>query len=80
MSVSLLLLLLPLWRAQLTLLGGSGEVNSLDFCPASPWLLLLPVRTFFTMKGGDSESANLTLPTLKTFLEARSENVSGDKQ
>ena len=46
----------------------------------SPWLLLLPVRTFFTMEGGDSEFANFTLPTLKTFLEARSQNVSGKKQ
>ena len=81
MSISLLLLLLALWRVQLTLLGGLGEVvNSLDLCPASPWLPLLPVRTFFTMKGGDSEFANFTLPTLKTFLEACGQNVSGNKQ
>ena len=60
------------------LLGDSGGfVNSLDFCPAS---LLLPVRTFFTMAGGDSEFANFTLPTIKAFLEARSHNVSGNKQ
>ena len=45
-----------------------------------PWLLLLPVGTFFTMEGGDSEFANSTLPTLKAFLEARSHNVSGNKQ
>ena len=45
-----------------------------------PWLLLLPVRTFFTMEGGDSEFANFTLPTLKAFFEARSHNVSGNKQ
>ena len=45
-----------------------------------PWLLLLPVRTFFKMEGGDSEFANFTLPTLKAFLEARSHNVSGNKQ
>ena len=32
------------------------------------------------MEGGDSEFANITLPTLKTFLEARSQNVSGNKQ
>ena len=38
------------------------------------------MRTFFTMEGGDSEFANLTLPTLKAFLEARSQNVSGNKQ
>ena len=53
----------------------AGVVNSLDFCPAS---LLLPVRTFFTMAGGDSEFANFTLPTIKTFLEARSQNVLYD--
>ena len=68
-----------------SLLGDSGGfVNSLDFCPASlnlsPWLLLLPVRTFFTMEDGDSEFANFTLPTLKGFFEARSHNVSGNKQ
>ena len=68
----------------MTLLGDSGGVvNSLDFCTASlkslEWLLLLPVRTFFTMEGGDSEFANLTLPTLKVFLEARSQNMSGNK-
>ena len=32
------------------------------------------------MEGGDSEFANFTLPTLKTFLEACSHNVSGNKQ
>ena len=32
------------------------------------------------MEGGDSEFANLTLPALKAFLEARSQNVSGNKQ
>ena len=37
-------------------------------------------RTFFTMEGGDSEFANFTLPTLKAFFEARSHNVSGNKQ
>ena len=59
-------------------MGDSGVVvNSLDFCQAS---LLLPVRTFFTMEGGDSEFANFTLPTLKVFLKARSHNVSGNKQ
>ena len=52
-------------------MGDSGRVvNSLDFSPASlksPWLLLLPVRTFFTMEGVDSEFANFTLPALKDF-------------
>ena len=46
----------------------------------STWLLLLLVHTFFTMEGGDSEFVNITLPTLKTFLEARSLNASGNKQ
>ena len=32
------------------------------------------------MKSGDSEFENFTLPTLKTFLDARSQNVSGNKQ
>jgi len=43
-------------------------------------MLLLPVRTFFTMEDGDSKFANFTLPTLKAFFEAHSHNVSGNKQ
>ena len=36
----------------LEVLGDSGGVvNSLAFA----WLLLLPVRTFFTMEGGDTD-------------------------
>ena len=46
----------------------------------SPLAAFTSVRTFFTMEGGDSEFANFTLPTLKAFLEARSQNVSGNKQ
>ena len=38
------------------------------------------MRTFFTVEGGDSEFANFTLPTSKAFLEARSQNVFGNKQ
>ena len=49
-----------------------GVVNSLDFCPAS----LKSLGCFY----GDSEFENFTLPTLKAFLEARSHNVSGNKQ
>ena len=45
-----------------------------------PWLLLLPVRTFFTLVGSDSEFANFSLPILKAFFEACSHNVSGNKQ
>ena len=33
-----------------------------------------------TLKGGDNEFENFTLQTLKAFLEARSQNVSGNKQ
>ena len=32
------------------------------------------------MKGGDSEFANFTLPTLKACFEARAQNVPGNKQ
>ena len=32
------------------------------------------------MEGGDSEFANFTLPTLKAFFEARSHDVSENKQ
>ena len=32
------------------------------------------------MEGGDRQFANFTLPTFKAFLEARSHNVSGNKQ
>ena len=46
----------------------------------SPLAALIPVRTFFKMEGGDSEFANFTLPILKAFLEARSQNVFGNKQ
>jgi len=64
-------------------LGGSGEVvNSLAFYPALlfvPWPLLLPVRTFFKMEGGESEFAKFTLLTFKAFLEL-SQNLSGNKQ
>ena len=66
------------------LFGGSGRVViSLDFCPASLKSLgcfyCLLVCTFFTMEGDDSELANFTLPAF-AFLEARSQNVPGNKQ
>ena len=38
------------------------------------------VRTSFTMADGNSEFANFILPTLKVFLEARSQNVCDNKQ
>ena len=59
------------------LLGGSDFWSGIA---QVPWLLLLPVRTFFTMEGGKSEFANFTLPDLNAFLEACSQNVSGNKQ
>ena len=64
------------------LLGGSGGiVNSLDFCPASLKSLgCFYFRCVLTMEGSDSEYENFTLPTLRAFLEARSQNVSGNKQ
>ena len=46
--------------------------SATPFCP-------LVAFTFFTMEGGDNESAYFTLPTLKAFLEACSQNVSGNK-
>ena len=66
--------------------GSGGVVNSLDFCPASLkslccfYFRCVLFSFFFTMEGGDSEFANFTLPTLKTFLEVRSQNVPGNKQ
>ena len=66
------------------LLGGSGGVvNSLDFCPASLKSLgyfRCILSSQWNLEGGDNEFANFTLPTLKTFLEACSQNVSGNKQ
>ena len=60
----------------------AGLLTSLTFARhrLSPLAFLTSVRTFFTMGGGDSEFANFTLPTLKAYLEARSHNVSGNKQ
>ena len=60
-----------------------GVVNSLDFCPASLKSLgcfYFRCVLFFTIEGGDSEFAKFTLPTLKAFLEARSQNVYGNTQ
>ena len=66
-----------------TLLGGSGGVvNSLDFYPAS----LKSLCCFYFRCVLSSQwkavtvNANFTLPTLKAFLEDRSQNVSGNKQ
>ena len=57
--------------------------NSLDFCPASLKSLgcfYFRCVLFSIKEGGDSEFSNFTLPTLKAFLEALSQNVSGNKQ
>ena len=68
---------------QSLLLGSLGRVvNSFG----SAWHCLSPLAAFTSgayflpMEGGDSEFANFTLPTLKAFLEACSQNVSGNKQ
>ena len=64
--------------------GSGGVVNSLDFPPVSLKSLgcfyFRCVLSSSAMEGGDSEFANFILPTLKTFLEARCQNVSGNKQ
>ena len=64
------------------ILGGSGRVvNSFDFCRALLKSLGCHFTvTFFTVEGGDSEFANFTLPTLKAFLEAHSQNAPGNKR
>ena len=57
----------------------SGEfVNSFDFCPA----LLKSLGCFYfrCVLSSQWKAANFTLPTLKTFLEACSQNVSDNKQ
>ena len=66
------------------LLGDSGGVvNSLDFCPAS----LKSLGCFYFQcvlssqwKAVTVKYANFILPTSKAFFEARSHNVSGNKQ
>ena len=65
------------------LLGGSGGVvTSLDFSRhrLSPLAAFTSGAYFLHNESGDSEFANFTLPTLYAFLEARSQNVSGNKQ
>ena len=65
---------------------GTGDGNWLIF-RTTAWLVQsLPTlagtgRFLLGDSGGvDSEFANFTLQTLKAFLEARSHNVSGNKQ
>ena len=57
-----------------------GVVNSLDFYPA----LIKSLGCFYFRCVLSSQrkavTANFTLPTLKAFFEARSHNVSGNKQ
>ena len=63
----------------------AGLLTPLTFA----WHRLSPLAAFtsgayflhsLTMEGSDSEFVNFTLPTLKAFLEAHSQNVSGNKQ
>ena len=67
---------------QLLLGNSTGVVNSLDFCRhrLSPLAAFTSSAYFLHNGGGDSEFANFTLSALKAFLEARSHNVSGNKQ
>ena len=68
---------IPYSTVSMVLGNSGGVVNSLDFCLAS----LKSLGSFyFRCVGSDSEFANFTLPTLKAFFEARSHNVSGNKQ
>ena len=65
--------------------GSGGVVNSVDAYLASLKSLgcccfLLPVRTFFTMEGRDSNFAKFTVLTLKVFLKASSQSVSENKK
>ena len=62
--------------------GSGGVVNSLDFCPASLKSLgSCHFRCILSVRNeSGSEFANFTLPTLKAFLEAHGQNVSGNKQ
>ena len=59
---------------------GCCNVNSLDFCPA----LLKSLVCFYFRCIRSSQwkevTVNFTLPTLKAFLEAHSQNVAGNKQ
>ena len=72
------------WTDNVCWVVQAGLLTPMTFArhPLSPGpsLVLLPVRTFFTMEGGDSEFADFTLPTLKAFWGAHSQNVSGNKQ
>ena len=70
------------WRSKIILGGSGGLLTPFTFAQHHlvPWLLLLMVHTFCTVEGSDSEFANFTLPTLKAFLEAGSQTVSGNKQ
>ena len=71
------------FRPPAQLLGGSGGVvNSLDFCTASVKSLgCFYFRCILSSQWTVvTEYVNFTLPTLKAFLEARSQNVSGNKQ
>ena len=52
--------------------GSGGDVNSLDFWPASLKSLICFYFRCVLSSQCNSEFANFTLPSLKTFLEARS--------
>ena len=77
MSLFFMLLVLSLYWAH-----QAGLLTPLNFAwhRLSPLAAFTSSAYFFTMEGSDSEFANFTVPTLKTVLEAHSQNVSGNEQ
>ena len=70
------LLMLSYWADQ----AGFLTPLTVTWLCLSPLGFLLPVCTFFTIEGGDSEFTKFTGLTLNAFLKARSQSVSGDQQ
>ena len=60
----------------------AGLLTPLNFARhrLSPLAAFTSSAYFFTTEGSDSKFANFTVPTLKTVLEALSQNVSVNKQ
>ena len=60
----------------------AGLLTPLTFAPhrLSPLAAFTSGAYFFSQWQAVTEFANFTLPTLQAFLEARSHNVSGNKQ
>ena len=59
----------------------AGLLTPLTFTKRWPLgRFFLPVRIVFTMEGGDSQFAKFTVLSLKAYLKALSQTVSGSKQ